>query len=1375
MVDKFTEVINSLYKFNGLVSNSDFEKLLVHGAINSTAITDLIKKLRNDKNFSLNSDNEFNKLLQTLISAMQSGGLTSDEFSIELLSLYAIDPIDEKIYDIFSFTKDASGGDSNKEAFHRMYHIKNELGLEANSPTISTFEWHHPNLNYANRQTLGPEIMLTNVPNVEISRAVPYFDCKLVVKDNLPLEASDGNGFTGRDLLIKEKSVSLYKFLENGNVENNEQIYSFISAQPVNVDDYKDINKLGQDLPNSKTDLISVSGMELFTSPQVLANHETGFKDLDYTLESYKNGNSISSSDDNVVDKFRPFMTFSSFNLNVTPATGMLATKSADLKIILHDRSRLNQIMPFITPGGVGNVEFLIEYGWSHPDNDPSQNPYGAIINSMRVKEKFGVMNSSYSFTEEGQVDITLKLYTKGADNATFDLITALSDDQKHPVEFLKDLVKAVRDAKSAISKEGVKLNAEMGAPDILGKISSVKGLLSLTKEQRKEITAFIKSIKNAGNDEDLKQKFSAFGEAWEGAEQEATDFVQKLQGHYEEAINNIINSDNDPWLNVNNYLGIDNKKFVSLNKILLELVAKPLHQTGNFDDIQLHFYPMNEYAMWARELTVGQYPIEKNRFKDYMMEKLKTTPSLTIQKLLNFIKKEFVSNKADVVYGLSNYYKRTDEGKWELKEEWTSSDKKRQEFALTKNEIMKACYKTGQKTFKMPKIHMNVETVPVKEQDGKTILKLHFFDAAASSYGGFAQLWDASLNTDLGIFGAYTKYKKSDPTPPKQSHVARDFYNIIDHKFDLNVYTSQRISKANQGRLFNTSEITSLGHRFAQKKDGISSEAKQFFDGIQKGYTPKPELGIKENNAAWQQGQWENIFSEFKIALEVVKGFKEGTKTIEISKKEYEAVRKGGNFDTPIGPTDKTFKSRKNCMVFYIKALEYIQAIYEVLGYYGGSMSSVRNIAEVFPLNTGNLGLTSEINSINAEKDIWPYVSTQINAKFAWMKNGGNDTVFATLSGNGKKLFTTKSYNEDIVHGNFYKQVFFMNGPWPIEKYPPATVMAPLISSYAKEYNVRRYAEFQNLTRASGKFGISDMSTAPAPLEAFFSFHQYVWDQKLFGEVEMRPDAKNIRNWIINVAEGYNINYNENKTSKRAYSKTRQQKEYEMMLLERENKYTLYEDNMLKSLQYFVENGIIEPILVKQKIEQGNVASVEVPKFRIKCGGLALRTVMSEHIPTLRYGTTNSGIIGAQLSTMSNPAMETIHMQRQQRKEKREIAPFDDGVPLLVKPVELSMDTFGCPFLAFGQQYFVDFNTNTSIDDVYIVTGLSHSLSPGNFQSTIKLMPMNKLGKFRSMIDNVDDAIGLVASVGKATLEWDDVESILQNIKNFKEPDEFV
>ena len=129
--------------------------------------------------------------------------------------------------------------------------------------------------------------------------------------------------------------------------------------------------------------------------------------------------------------------------------------------------------------------------------------------------------------------------------------------------------------------------------------------------------------------------------------------------------------------------------------------------------------------------------------------------------------------------------------------------------------------------------------------------------------------------------------------------------------------------------------------------------------------------------------------------------------------------------------------------------------------------------------------------------------------------------------------------------------------------------------------------------------------------------------------------------------------------------------------------------------------------------------------------------------MPTLKYGTEFSGILNASLQTNSDSTMETIHMQRQGKSGGTSDG-FDAGLPLTVKPVTLSLDTFGCPYINFGQQFFVDFQTNTTIDDIYVVSGVSHSITPGEFKTSIQMQPLGKLGQFRNLQDQFDDAVAV-------------------------------
>ena len=63
-----------------------------------------------------------------------------------------------------------------------------------------------------------------------------------------------------------------------------------------------------------------------------------------------------------------------------------------------------------------------------------------------------------------------------------------------------------------------------------------------------------------------------------------------------------------------------------------------------------------------------------------------------------------------------------------------------------------------------------------------------------------------------------------------------------------------------------------------------------------------------------------------------------------------------------------------------------------------------------------------------------------------------------------------------------------------------------------------------------------------------------------------------------------------------------------------------------------------------------------------------------------------------------------------------------------------------------------MDFQTNTTIDDIYAVTGVSHNLTPGEFKTQIKLTPLNKTGQYRNLQDQFDDAVAVSDSIGETS-----------------------
>jgi hypothetical protein len=148
-----------------------------------------------------------------------------------------------------------------------------------------------------------------------------------------------------------------------------------------------------------------------------------------------------------------------------------------------------------------------------------------------------------------------------------------------------------------------------------------------------------------------------------------------------------------------------------------------------------------------------------------------------------------------------------------------------------------------------------------------------------------------------------------------------------------------------------------------------------------------------------------------------------------------------------------------------------------------------------------------------------------------------------------------------------------------------------------------------------------------------------------------------------------------------------------------------------------------------------------------------ALRQMISHTTPVLTYGSNNSGIIAASLQTMQNSDLATVNMQRamgpQYNSEPNNSS--ISAIPLRVQPAQLDLTLIGCPLLAGTQQYFIDFGTGTTLDDLYVLTHLSHRIAAGKFESTAKLIPMNAYGTYDSLASKVRKLTAQIESMTKS------------------------
>ena len=591
-----------------------------------------------------------------------------------------------------------------------------------------------------------------------MSRAVPYLDVNVI--SNIPSTKDDSN---------RPGGLSQFSFL----LQNGE------------LGQYDIDNLAGQVLAEGEVTPTeiggTIAGMELFTSPQTLVNADDDF----FEPAVIGNESGRERYEIPVIDKFRPFMTLKEINLKVVPAYAASGYRSATMSLVLHDRSRLATIAPFVQPDLYGNTEILIEYGWSHPgaEND-ADNPIGKFINGLRRSEKFAIVNSSYTFDENGQVDIELSLVTKGA----VDLEGALISEGagvKNIYEPVQNALKALNEAADKLAKAGT-------LKDLLGKtiissLSSTSRAMTAGKKLASEVREIINKNKNTeeGALKDLVNKLQVlYGDDGEGGE------VGKAQSTIQKALEDqvdLLKTGPDPFASPYPMPGaprpegastigvtgageyrFSDSNYVSLGKLMMIYIGKAFANKMKYDEVQFVFYGFNEFASYFRNYNISQFPIEIESFTSALTTSTGEDNDMTIGQFMNFINDEFIDNKLYGPWGFSSFYgevyervkdKKTGKLVTKIKEGATNEAKASISDKIT--ETVAGAYPEGSDVnFKFPQLQIHIDAVPMLVQQdeenklkldrNKTVLRIYVYDKVASATMPSEVLWSLMGNDPI-------------------------------------------------------------------------------------------------------------------------------------------------------------------------------------------------------------------------------------------------------------------------------------------------------------------------------------------------------------------------------------------------------------------------------------------------------------------------------------------------------------------------------------------------------------------------------------------------------------------------------------------------
>lgn len=793
----FRQAVNQLAKYNGLHTLNELA-----GAMRLRQVSG-----EGSEQINVPTANDIEKKLIALFVDTSEGSITTYNLITQLEKLLAEAPqFRDSLLQTFQiyYTKDAQNRliklppDQTTDILEMLGAASGQTGSTNINANQSNPSKHNPGLSVilSNSHRVGliqrdtnPSVLFFNsIPNVEMCRATPFVDILF------SLGRPSKNSATGQ-----VQSLSVVKFL----------VGAIKSESGTPLDDMVLANQTsGNGNTVSGTDTSSdtsrsLAGMELFTSPQTLVN-----------ANEFDNPTIRGQA---VLDKNKPLLSINDLSITIVPSTGLMAFKTADLSLTLHDRSRLSEVADFVRADLYGLTEVTIEYGWLHPDGNTissERNPYGDLINGMRLKEKFSIINSSFNMTDTGEVAIKLQLAMRGSEAFATELISSDSDGTGSAIRDVQALIESISELRSRVFGGSTGFQTrEIRGVQILDAAQDALNNTTFGSDLQEALRDFRAGLSRTQNPEArtlLSRLDSLYGtvrargannrQRSSGASGQTETYLARLRRSVQDSVREKmigLSTRPDPFLvlpsNIrrgrvvqanatrstntqierirreNSIQGVA-EGATSLAKLILMFVGQPLALSGKFDDVQLVFYPFNAYAGKACDINIGNFAVDNQFFAEnfarWRLDRIGRSANVNLQDFISFLATTLIDDPAATSYGLF-------EGDTSLFREVVTDDSGREAIGvealddpadhITKLErILRNVTPDG--TFRMPQIDFYLETTPEKmvlednqdasQDSGRSILRVHIFDRVASSYDTLGALLANTRNTELSAIG---------------------------------------------------------------------------------------------------------------------------------------------------------------------------------------------------------------------------------------------------------------------------------------------------------------------------------------------------------------------------------------------------------------------------------------------------------------------------------------------------------------------------------------------------------------------------------------------------------------------------------------------
>jgi hypothetical protein len=619
------------------------------------------------------------------------------------------------------------------------------------------------------KDTGAIEIFMNAIPTLEFSKCVPYINLELVA--------------TRRTVGTTAPALTLHGFLNPPTLGSADKAIIGSYAEQVR----SEVLDLGEG---------NRAGIELFTSPQTLVNMgETGFEFVP------------------IIDRMRPLASLGNLQLTTKLQGGVLTFTTGRLEITIHDRSRLREMAAFVRPDLYGTTFLDITYGWSHPEGGASsRNKIGQFLDALKHQARYRISNSSYSFEEGGQIKVTLSIQTVGSIDMLYIGPRTLD---VNPLTRVRELT---RDLNNRLSElRGAGTTPSMAQYDVLDSLRDPSSALSAnaSTEKMKEISKLLDS--KQVDQEIVTLLHNLYGatmgaSANDGA---AGSFASAVEKTYTGIIDSLKTFDSDSFatsftkdekrtkgLGTNLIVALSTTasgsssrteattsksggvyapeanaaltEFVSFGSVFMKMVAEPIKNTGQYDEVQVIFYPFNKYAGTVHDLPTSCFPIEKGRLKEAVAAAAREVPELSARALVRLLNDRFIAFAPARAYLMAGFYNQAKDVAGAGKAEATDvspvnikpAGGKPQSFTPSAALTLEARLRdvgVPEAKLKLPRVEIAVEGTQLLDMSGipildsatgkpKTLIKIHVYDGSMEPNSTLSEIITAAKDNELSM-----------------------------------------------------------------------------------------------------------------------------------------------------------------------------------------------------------------------------------------------------------------------------------------------------------------------------------------------------------------------------------------------------------------------------------------------------------------------------------------------------------------------------------------------------------------------------------------------------------------------------------------------